>query len=116
MTGQPSPDPVRPQPSHEQTAPETPSKLKNRPKSPVFPQPASDKELRADVLCQGIAARTFVRSFQLADHVGVKAATLDNGLLSVGLLREFSEAMKPRVIPIASLSKLPEANPIAIAA
>ena len=76
----------------------------------------SDKELRADVLYQGIAARTFVRSFQLADHVGVKAATLENGLLNVGLLREVPEAMKPRVIPIASSSKLLEANPIAIAA
>ena len=76
----------------------------------------SDKELRADVLSQGIAARTFVRSFQLADHVGVKAATLENGLLNVGLLREVPEAMKPRVIPIASSGKLLEANPIAIAA
>ena len=76
----------------------------------------SDKELRVDVLYQGIAARTFVRSFQLADHVGVKAATLENGLLNVGLLREVPEAMKPRVIPIASSSKLLEANPIAIAA
>ena len=76
----------------------------------------SDKELRADVLYQGIAARTFVRSFQLADHVGVKTATLENGLLNVGLLREVPEAMKPRVIPIASSSKLLEANPIAIAA
>ena len=76
----------------------------------------SDKELRADVLYQGIAARTFVRSFQLADHVGVKAATLENGLLNVGLLREVPEAMKPRVIPIASSSKLLEAIPTAIAA
>ena len=76
----------------------------------------SDKELRAGVLYQGIAARTFVRSFQLADHVGVKTATLENGLLNVGLLREVPEAMKPRVIPIASSIKLLEANPIAIAA
>jgi molecular chaperone IbpA len=76
----------------------------------------SDKELRADVLYQGIAARTFVRSFQLADHVGVKTATLENGLLNVGLLREVPEAMKPRSIPIASSSKLLEADPIAIAA
>lgn len=76
----------------------------------------SDKELRADVLYQGIAARTFVRSFQLADHVGVKTATLENGLLNVGLLREVPEAMKPRSIPITSSSKLLEADPIAIAA
>ena len=76
----------------------------------------TDKEVRADVLYQGIAARTFVRSFQLADHVGVKASALENGLLSVGLLREVPEAMKPRVIPIASSIKLLEANPIAIAA
>jgi molecular chaperone IbpA len=75
----------------------------------------SDKELEAVVLYQGIAARPFERSFQLADHVGVTAASLENGLLNVGLVREVPEAMKPRTIPITGLSKVLEASPVALA-
>ncbi len=59
-----------------------------------------------DLLYQGIAARTFERSFQLADHVGAKCASLENGLIHVDLVREIPEAMKPRAIPIASSNKL----------
>ena len=51
-------------------------------------------------LYQGIASRAFERVFQLADYVQVKAATLENGLLHVDLVREVPEAMKPRQIPI----------------
>src|SRR6266403_814295 len=69
-----------------------------------------------DVLYQGIAARTFERSFQLADYVQVKGASLENGLLHVDLVREIPEAMKPRAIPIASSSKLLEVKPTKIAA
>ena len=53
-----------------------------------------------EVLYQGIAARAFERRFQLADHVLVKGANLENGLLHVDLEREIPEAMKPRQIPI----------------
>ena len=53
-----------------------------------------------EVLYQGIAARAFERRFQLADHVEVKGASLENGLLHVDLEREIPEAMKPRQIPI----------------
>ena len=74
------------------------------------------KEKTADVLYLGIAARTFERSFQLADHVAVEGASLDNGLLHVELVREIPEAMKPRTIPITSPSKLLEATPTEIAA
>jgi len=74
----------------------------------------SDKHPETDVLYQGIAARGFVRSFQLADHVGVTEASLQNGLLNVGLLRVVPEAMKPRAIPIASASKV--VSPAAVAA
>ena len=42
----------------------------------------NDEEKTGDVLYQGIAARTFERSFQLADHVKVKGASLENGLLT----------------------------------
>jgi len=53
-------------------------------------------------LHQGIAARNFERRFQLADHVEVKAATFENGLLHIDLKREIPEAMKPRTIAIDS--------------
>ncbi len=53
-----------------------------------------------EVLYRGIAARSFERRFQLADHVEVKGATLENGLLHVDLVREIPEAMKPRTIAI----------------
>jgi molecular chaperone IbpA len=74
------------------------------------------KEKVSDVLYLGIAARAFERSFQLADHVAVEGASLDNGLLHVELVREIPEAMKPRTIPITSPSKLLEAAPAQIAA
>jgi len=54
------------------------------------------------VLYQGIAARAFERIFQLADHVQVKNASLENGLLHVDLVRELPEAKKPRQIPIGN--------------
>lgn len=53
-----------------------------------------------EVLYQGIAARAFERRFQLADHVQVSGADLENGLLSIDLVREIPEAKKPRQIPI----------------
>ncbi len=54
----------------------------------------------SEVLYQGIAARAFERVFQLADHVQVKGAHVENGLLHVDLVREIPEAKKPRQIPI----------------
>ena len=58
-----------------------------------------------EVLYRGIAARSFERRFQLADHVEVKGATLENGLLHVDLVREIPEAMKPRTIAINGKSR-----------
>lgn len=51
-------------------------------------------------LHQGIAGRAFERSFQLAEHVEVKAARLENGLLHVDLERIVPEEKKPRRIQI----------------
>jgi len=76
----------------------------------------TNEEKTGDVLYQGIAARTFARSFQLADYVKVKGASLENGLLHVDLVREIPEAMKPRAIPIASSSKRLEVKPTKVAA
>ena len=59
-----------------------------------------EKDDKGEVLYQGIAARAFERRFQLADHVTVQGASLENGLLHVDLVREIPEAMKPRQIPI----------------
>jgi molecular chaperone IbpA len=53
-----------------------------------------------EVLYQGIAARAFERRFQLADHVEVRGAALENGLLHVDLVREIPESKKPRQIAI----------------
>ncbi len=60
----------------------------------------ADKHQSGEVLHQGIAARGFERRFQLADHVEVKGADMDNGLLHIALKREVPEALKPRQIPI----------------
>ena len=53
-------------------------------------------------LYQGISARPFRRVFNLADHVQVKGASFENGLLMIELVREIPEAMKPRRIEITS--------------
>jgi molecular chaperone IbpA len=51
-------------------------------------------------LHQGIAGRGFTRSFQLAEHVEVKSARLENGLLHVALERIVPEEKRPRRIAI----------------
>jgi molecular chaperone IbpA len=57
------------------------------------------------VLHRGIAARAFERRFDLADHIKVTGAKLENGLLSVELVREIPEAKRPRSISIGSGDK-----------
>jgi molecular chaperone IbpA len=57
-------------------------------------------EERAKYLHLGIAARNFERRFELADFVRVENATLADGLLTVELVREVPDAMKPRKIAI----------------
>jgi molecular chaperone IbpA len=63
-----------------------------------------------------IAARTFERSFRLADYLNVKGANRRNGLLQVNLVSKIPEAVKPPFIPIASCSKLLEVKPAGVAA
>jgi molecular chaperone IbpA len=53
-----------------------------------------------EFLYRGISTRTFKRQYSLADHVQVKGAAFDNGLLKIELIREIPEAMKPRRIAI----------------
>jgi molecular chaperone IbpA len=59
-----------------------------------------------EYLYQGIAERGFERRFQLADHVRVENAQLENGLLHIDLIRKIPEAKKPRKIEINSGNKL----------
>lgn len=61
------------------------------------PEPTEERSF----LYRGIAGRAFRRTFQLADHVKVQGAALENGLLHIELAREVPEAMKPRKIAIS---------------
>jgi molecular chaperone IbpA len=57
-------------------------------------------ETKRTFLHRGIAARDFEHRFQLADHVKVVGAKLDNGLLNIELVRVIPESLKPRKIEI----------------
>ena len=61
---------------------------------------AQSKEDGMSYLHRGIANRPFERRFDLADHVKVINANLDNGMLTINLEREIPEALKPRDIEI----------------
>jgi molecular chaperone IbpA len=55
---------------------------------------------KSSYLHQGIAGRAFERQFQLAEHVEVRGARLENGLLHIELQRVVPEEKKPRKITI----------------
>ena len=61
-------------------------------------KPANDEARR--YLHRGLAERNFERRFQLADYVVVTDAALSDGLLSISLVRELPEQLKPRRIDI----------------
>lgn len=63
---------------------------------------AAEDEPKGTVLHRGIARRAFERQFNLADHIKVTSASLVNGLLEIGLVREVPESLKPRRIEIAT--------------
>jgi molecular chaperone IbpA len=74
----------------------------------VAGQKKGEKDQR-EILHQGIAYRQFKQTFNLADHVKVVGANLENGLLSVDLVREVPEQLKLRRIAIgASPAPVPE--------
>src|SRR3954453_5939874 len=56
------------------------------------------------MLHHGLAFRDFKHSFNLADHVKVASANLENGLLSVELIREVPEQLKPRRIELSTVA------------
>ncbi|MAN65126.1 Hsp20 family protein [Hyphomonas sp.] len=53
-------------------------------------------------LHRGIAQRSFIRRYQLADHVIVTGANLQHGVLRIDLVRELPEEKKPRKIEIGA--------------
>lgn len=57
-------------------------------------------ETEGEYLHRGIPGTSFERRFELADHVKVEHAELQNGLLNIALVRELPEEMKPRKIAI----------------
>ncbi|WP_336069205.1 Hsp20 family protein [Nitratireductor rhodophyticola] len=69
---------------------------------------SAEQRGESELLYRGIASRSFERRFQLADHVEVTGANLENGLLHIDLTRNIPEEMKPRRIPIASVKDAKE--------
>src|SRR5689334_15350722 len=65
-----------------------------------------ENEGETQYLYRGIAKRAFQRRFQLADFVKVVGANLTDGLLSVELVREVPEEMKPRRVQIAGVKAI----------
>jgi molecular chaperone IbpA len=63
------------------------------------------QETEEQFVYRGISARPFERRFSLADHVEVKAAAFENGLLQIDMVRELPEAKKPRKIEIRAGEK-----------
>jgi molecular chaperone IbpA len=59
-----------------------------------------DEAAEGEMLHVGIANRGFERRFELADFVRVDNADLADGLLTIDLVREVPEAMKPKKISI----------------
>ncbi|HAK62378.1 MAG TPA: molecular chaperone Hsp20 [Alphaproteobacteria bacterium] len=68
------------------------------------------KEDNGYYLHRGIDRRDFQYRFRLAEHVKVTGASIVNGLLSVDLMRELPEEMKPRRISITSGAEQPQAE------
>lgn len=59
-------------------------------------------------LYQSIDDREFERKFNLADYVEIKNAELTHGLLTINLVKEVPEAMKPKSIAINDTSQVLE--------
>ena len=60
----------------------------------------AEDDTERSFLYQGIANRAFERKFNLADYIEVSGADLSSGLLTISLLKEIPETMKPKSIAI----------------
>jgi molecular chaperone IbpA len=63
-----------------------------------------------DYIYQGISARGFERSFDLADYVEIEGAAFVNGLLQIDLVRRVPDAVKPRRIEIGNVAAMPTSD------
>ena len=54
----------------------------------------------AEILHKGIAARKFTRSFALGEYMEVSSASLEDGMLTIKIVREVPEEKKPKVIKV----------------
>ena len=63
---------------------------------------AAQDDTERSYLHHGIAGRSFERKFELADHIQVAGARMENGLLHIDMKREIPEALKPRKIAIGA--------------
>ena len=79
---------------------------------------AEDDSEQKTYLHRGIAGRNFERRFELADYVVVKSADFTNGLLSIDLVREVPEALRPRRVeistgkaPMGSITQIEQSKP-----
>jgi len=59
-----------------------------------------DKEQPQHYLHKGISNRNFIRTFQIAEHVEVKGANLELGILKITLKRNVPEELQPKKIAI----------------
>src|SRR3982751_159202 len=71
-----------------------------------------DEQKGSDYVYRGIATRSFERRFALADHIQVRGADIKDGLLSIELVREIPESMKPKKINIGSNASTNERSAI----
>jgi molecular chaperone IbpA len=61
---------------------------------------AVDLDNQVEYLHRGISARSFTRTWTLADHVEVAGAKSENGILTISLERKVPEEQKPKTIAI----------------
>lgn len=62
-----------------------------------------DEDLELQYLHRGLSARDFVRSFQMAEHMVVKGAAIQDGILRIDMEFVIPEDKKPRVIDIVEV-------------
>lgn len=61
---------------------------------------AASVDAEREYLHRGLATREFERSFTLLDHMEVKEARVEDGMLRIQVERIIPETMKPRLIEI----------------
>jgi molecular chaperone IbpA len=62
-----------------------------------------DDDASVEYLHRGLALRDFERIFTLAEHMKIRSATIQNGILHIEIEREIPEELKPRVINIVEV-------------